>query len=60
MSLSAGQCDGAYDKKTDTGIRFYDPDIKIAWPVDLEKAIYSDRNGGLMTFREYEKVPIEL
>ena len=49
------QCDGAYDKKTDTGIRFDDPDIGIEWPVDLEKVIYSDRDRGLMNFREYEK-----
>lgn len=54
------QCDGAYDKGTDTGIRFDDPDIGIEWPVDLEKAAYSDRDGGLMSFREYEKTPMEL
>lgn len=54
------QCDGAYDRKTDTGIRFDDPDIGIKWPVDLEKVIYSERDGGLMNLREYEKTPMEL
>lgn len=54
------QCDGAYDKNTDTGIRFDDPDIGIEWPVDLNKVIYSDKDGGLMSFREYEKTPMEL
>ena len=54
------QCEGAYDRETDTGIRFDDPDIGIEWPVDLEKVIYSDRDGGLMTFREYEKNPMKL
>lgn len=53
------QCDGAYDKETDIGIRFDDPDIGIEWPVDLEKVIYSERDGGLMSFREYEKAPME-
>lgn len=54
------QCDGAYDRETDTGIRFDDSDIGIKWPVDLGKAIYSDRDGGLMSFREYEKNPMKL
>ncbi len=53
------QCDGVYDRKTDTGIRYDDPDIGIEWPVDLENVIYSDRDGGLMAFREYEKTPME-
>lgn len=53
------QCDGAYDRKTDTGIRFDDPDIGIKWPVDLEKVIYSDRDVSLMSFKEYEKTPME-
>lgn len=54
------QCDGAYDRKTDTGIRFDDPDIGIKWPVDLKNVIYSDRDGSLMSFREYQKRPMEL
>lgn len=54
------QCDGAYDRETDTGIRFDDPDIGIEWPVDLEKVIYSDKDGGLMCFREYERSPMKL
>lgn len=54
------QCDGAYDRETDTGIRFDDSDIGIEWPVDLEKMIYSDRDRNLMNFREYEKKPMEL
>lgn len=52
------QCDGAYDKETDTGIRFDDPDIRIDWPIDLEKAIHSDRDLKLMSFMRYEKNPM--
>lgn len=59
-SVMLYQCDGAYDKETDTGIRFDDLDIGIKWPVDIEKVIYSDRDGSLMTFREYEKNPMKV
>ena len=48
-------CDGPYDKETDTGIRFDDPDLNIQWPVeDLDKCIHSARDLQLMSFREYE------
>jgi len=47
------QCDGAYDKETDTGIRFDDPQIAIQWPVDEKLAIHSKRDLGLMSFAEY-------
>ncbi len=49
------QCDGVYDKDTDTGIRFDDPDINIKWPVDnLDDCIHSERDLNLMSFKEYE------
>ncbi len=38
------QCDGKYDKETDTGIRFDDPDIAIEWPIDVSRAIHSGRD----------------
>lgn len=50
------QCDGAYDKDTDTGIMFNDQEIGIAWPVDEEVAIHSQRDMELMSFKEYEKI----
>ncbi len=49
------QCDGAYDKATDTGIRFDDPDIAIRWPIDLAKAIHSERDLKLGVFRKLKK-----
>ena len=54
------QCDGKYDKETDTGIIYNDPDIGIEWPVDEDKAIHSARDLTLMSLREYEKNPMEL
>lgn len=49
------QCDGAYDKATDTGIIFNDPEIGIVWPVDEVVAIHSSRDLSLMTLSEFEK-----
>ena len=48
------QCDGAYDKETDTGIIFNDPEIGINWPVDEKAAIHSARDLQLMSLAEYE------
>lgn len=59
-TLMMYQCDGAYDKDTDTGIRFDDPDIGIEWPVDINVMVHSARDTQLMRFSEYEKNPIEL
>lgn len=52
------QCDGAYNKKTDTGIIFNDPDIGIKWPIKEEEAIHSSRDMKLMSLMEYEKNPM--
>ena len=54
------QCDGQYDKATDTGIRFDDPDIGINWPIDEAGAIHSGRDLKLQSFQEYLKNPMEL
>lgn len=54
------QCDGAYDKETDTGILFNDPEIGITWPIAEKEAIHSARDFCLMTLREYEERPMEI
>ncbi len=54
------QCDGSYDKTTDTGIRFDDADIGIQWPVPLDQAVLSPRDLNLMSFQEYIQEPIIL
>ena len=48
------QCDGAYDKETDTGILFCDKDIAVDWQVDASKLIVGQRDRKLMTFREFD------
>lgn len=53
-SIVLYQCDGTYDKQTDTGIRYDDPDIAIVWPViPGEETKHSDRDLGLMSFKDY-------
>lgn len=54
------QCDGAYDKETDTGLMFNEPEIGIEWPVREDAAIHSARDLQLMNLRDYEKHPMEL
>lgn len=54
------QCDGKYDAKTDTGIRFDDPEIDIKWPIDLEKAIYSERDMKFGGVEEYLSNPMSI
>ena len=54
------QCDGAYDKETDSGIRFDDSDLAVEWPVDLDNTIHSERDLHLMSFKEYMASPMEL
>ena len=54
------QCDGNYNRGSDTGIRFDDPDIGIRWPIELNEAIVSEKDKCLMSFKEYEKNPIVL
>ena len=50
------QCDGQYDKETDTGIRYDDKEIGIEWPIELSASIHSQRDLGLMSFEEYKRI----
>lgn len=54
------QCEGAYDKASDTGIRFDDPDIGIEWPVEPGTAIHSERDLALMPLSEYLRDPMRV
>ena len=47
------QCDGKYDKESDTGIRFDDPDIGIEWNIDIADVICSEKDKSLMSFRNF-------
>lgn len=52
-SIMLYQCEGKFDKESDTGIRFDDMDIAINWPVDMNQTIHSQRDLKLMTFKEF-------
>jgi dTDP-4-dehydrorhamnose 3,5-epimerase len=56
-SVMLYQCDGAYDKETDGGIVYNDPDIGIKWPFDLidgeKNLIISEKDKNLMSLKEY-------
>ena len=52
-SVMLYQCDGKYDKKTDTGILVDESEISITWPVKPQNAIYSKRDMSLMNWKEY-------
>ena len=47
------QCDGAYNKETDTGILYNSPEIGIEWPVDSSLFIMSEKDRNLLSFEEY-------
>jgi dTDP-4-dehydrorhamnose 3,5-epimerase len=52
-SVVSYQCEGEYNKETDTGIRYDDPDIGITWPVDIGQVIISSRDKNLMSFKKF-------
>lgn len=59
-SIMLYQCDGKYDKATDSGVRFDDPDIGIEWPINEDVAIHSERDWNLQSLKEYRKHPMEV
>lgn len=49
------RCDGKYDKATDSGILYCDPDIGIEWPVaDSDRVIVGARDRQLMTLEDFK------
>ena len=53
-SIVSYKCDGVYDKKTDTGIMYNDPDIGISWPIDdISCAILGERDKHQMSFSDF-------
>lgn len=49
------KCDNYYDAESDGGITFMDKDLNIAWPIDLDQAITSEKDTRQPTFAEFEK-----
>ena len=55
-SVVSYQCDGRYDKETDTGIMYNDTQINVNWPInDISNAILGARDYNLMTFDTFKK-----
>lgn len=48
------KCDNYYDAEADGGISFADPDLAIDWPIDIEKAITSEKDAKQQTLKEFE------
>lgn len=48
------KCDHYYSAENDGGIAFDDPDLGIDWPMDLAKAILSDKDRHHPTLKEFE------
>ena len=46
------KCDGLYDKASEGGIRFDDPQLNIDWRLPLDKAIVSSKDKDLPLFAE--------
>lgn len=46
------KCDCLYNKASDAGIRYDDPDLKIDWRVPADKAIVSEKDRQLPLFAE--------
>ena len=48
------KCSDYYAPECDAGLAFDDPDIGIDWPIDLSRAILSDKDRGQPAFRGFE------
>lgn len=49
------KCDGYYNVDADAGIAFDDPGLGIDWPIDINKAVLSEKDKKHPTFEEYIK-----
>ena len=49
------KCDNYYNAEVDAGIAFDDKELRVDWKIDLSKAIISEKDKNLPTFKEFEK-----
>ena len=49
------KCDNYSNADADAGIAFNDKELAIDWQIDLSKAIISEKDRNLPTFKEFEK-----
>lgn len=50
------KCDNYYNSDADAGIAFDDPDLAISWPIDINKAILSEKDKNHPTLEEYSSL----
>lgn len=59
-SVVSYKCGEVFYAEGDSGIMYNDPDLAIAWPMDLiggeENLIISDKDRQLMHFRDYQEI----
>lgn len=53
-AVFAYKCDNVYNKASEAGVRFDDPDLKIDWRVKPEDAVLSDKDKVLPFLKEIE------
>lgn len=46
----AYKCGALFNKDTESGIRYDDPDLSIDWPIDIKEAIVSEKDLALKSF----------
>ena len=49
------KCDNYYNAEVDAGIAFDDKELRVDWKIDLSKAIISEKDKKLPTFKEFKK-----
>ncbi|TFU93469.1 dTDP-4-dehydrorhamnose 3,5-epimerase [Granulicatella sp. WM01] len=49
------KCDGYYAPEADSGITFKDDTLQINWPLDITKAVTSEKDANQQSFLEYDK-----
>lgn len=54
----AYKCDNYYHKAAEGAIRFDDPEIKVDWKMDLNKAVLSEKDLKNPLFEDYKKSPV--
>lgn len=47
------KCDNYYNAEADGGIAFDDPDLAIDWPIDIKKAVLSEKDQHHPTLKEF-------
>lgn len=47
------KCDNYYNAEADGGISFATPDLGIEWPIEMDKAIISDKDARQPSFEEF-------